>query len=157
MWKFRSSLFKGLAEPPSSAVAPRKARNSFILPKRHRRVNFRQRRKEGNRTSGGFPLYNKANLNFMSAFFFETKGAKKKAWQKRTRRKIGFAACARRPTLRALDQRELLEKLDQNFQQTRREVTYKSKFELQITSSNYRSALLRRRRPEVAFQVPHSP
>ena len=106
------------------------ARNSFILPKRHRRVNFRQRRTEGNRTSGGFPLCNKANLNFMSAFFFETKGAKKKAWQKRTRRKRGFAACARRPTLRALDQRELLEKLDQNFQQTRREVTYKSKFEL---------------------------
>jgi hypothetical protein len=28
LWKFRSSLFKGLAEPPSPAVAPRKARNT---------------------------------------------------------------------------------------------------------------------------------
>jgi hypothetical protein len=27
----------------------------------------------------------------LSAFFFETRGAKKKAWQKRTRRKGGFA------------------------------------------------------------------
>ena len=56
---------------------------------------------EGNHTSGGFPLVfvlrgggtsplrsefplcNKAKLNFMPAFFFDTRGPKKKAWQKR--------------------------------------------------------------------------
>ena len=43
---------------------------------------------EGNRTSGGFPFLHKGYLNSISAFFFGTTGAKKKAWQKRRRRKI---------------------------------------------------------------------
>ena len=102
-----------------SAVALRRGRNSLILPKRHRRVNFRRRRKEGRTACGGcaslakrgiaqvggspFPI--KAYLNRLSAFFFETRGANENwlhfappgaqappcAWQKRTRRKGGFA------------------------------------------------------------------
>ena len=41
-----------------------------------------------NRTSGGVPFLHKGYLNSISAFFFGTTGAKKKAWQKRRRRKI---------------------------------------------------------------------
>ena len=54
--------------------------------------------------------------NCLSAFFFGRRGAKKKAWQKRNAYK-GVSPLRRRPTLRALDRRELLKKLDQNFQQ----------------------------------------
>ena len=68
----------------------------------------------GNRTSGGFPLYNKAKINFMSAFFFDTRGPKKKAWQKRNAAK-GVSPLRRRPTLRALDRRRLLKKAGENF------------------------------------------
>ena len=35
---------------------------------------------------GGSPFETKANLRMMPAFFFGSRGAKKKAWQKRTRR-----------------------------------------------------------------------
>ena len=73
--KFCSSFFKSSSEPPRSAVALRRGRNSFIRPKRHRRVNFRRRRKEGNRTSGGFPFLHKAFLNCLPAFFFGSRGA----------------------------------------------------------------------------------
>jgi hypothetical protein len=69
---------------------------------------------EGNRTSGGFPLCNNAKLNFMSAFFFDTRGPKKKAWQKRNAAK-GVSPLRRRPTLRALDRRRLLKKAGENF------------------------------------------
>ena len=69
---------------------------------------------EGNRTSGGFPLCNNAKLNFMSAFFFDTRGTKKKAWQKRNAAK-GVSPLRRRPTLRALDRRRLLKKAGENF------------------------------------------
>ena len=70
----------------------------------------------------------------LSAFFFGRRGAKKKAWQKRNAYKgvsplrsvtSGTSALVAsflrkhrlKPTLRALDQRELLKKLDQNFPQ----------------------------------------
>ena len=39
-----------------------------------------------------FPFLYNAFLNRLPAFFFETRGAKKKAWQKRTRRKGSFAS-----------------------------------------------------------------
>ena len=68
----------------------------------------------GNRTSGGFTLYNKAKTNLMSAFFFDTRGTKKKAWQKRNAAK-GVSPLRRRPTLRALDRRRLLKKAGENF------------------------------------------
>ena len=61
----------------------------------------------------------------LSAFFFGRRGAKKKAWQKRNAYK-GVSPLRRRPTLRALDQRELLKKLDQNFSQA----TAKPQFEV---------------------------
>ena len=50
----------------------------------------------------------------MSAFFFDTRGPKKKAWQKRNAAK-GISPLRRRPTLRALDQRRLLKKAGENF------------------------------------------
>ena len=111
--KFCSSFFKSSSEPPRSAVAPRKARNSLSFESATEGVNGKpQAWQRGNRTSGGFPFLHKDFLNRLPAFFFGSRGAKKKAWQKRTRRKGGFAACARRPTLRAMDRRSLFEKSD---------------------------------------------
>ena len=52
--------------------------------------------------------------NYLSAFFFDTKGPKKKAWQKRNAAK-GVSPLRRRPTLRALDRRRLLKKACENF------------------------------------------
>ena len=81
--------------------SPPQRRNSLILPKRHRRVNAEPRLGRGEPHKWGvplshcangrgtsplrseFPLCNKAKLNFMPAFFFDTRGPKKKAWQKR--------------------------------------------------------------------------
>ena len=51
---------------------------------------------EGNRTSGGFPFLHKAFLNCLSAFFFETGGTKKKAWQKNAAKGFMFIFCPRR-------------------------------------------------------------
>ena len=48
-------------------------------------------------------------LSSLSAFFFGTRGARKKLGKKETPR-LCFAACARRPTLRALDRRLLFKK-----------------------------------------------
>ena len=58
LWgKFSLKPFsKGLAEPPSSAVALRRGRNSFILPKRHRRVNAELRLGRGEPHKWGVPL-----------------------------------------------------------------------------------------------------
>jgi hypothetical protein len=42
---------------------------------------------EGSRTRGGLPLSHNAFANINTAFFFDTIGAKKKAWQKRNARK----------------------------------------------------------------------
>jgi hypothetical protein len=50
----------------------------------------------------------------MSAFFFDTRGTKKKAWQKRNAAKE-VSPLRRRPTLRALDRRRLLKKAGENF------------------------------------------
>ena len=116
--KFRSSLFKGLSEPPRSAVALRRGRNNLILPKRHRRVNAEQCSAEGGPLvvgvlrlrseeshKWGVPLSIQAIYNCLSAFFFDARGANENcfaplslgaqappcAWQKRTRRKRSFA------------------------------------------------------------------
>jgi len=55
---------------------------------------------EGSRTRGGLPLSYKAFLTSSSAFFFDTIGAKKKAWQKRNANNVSPSAegdqrCAR--------------------------------------------------------------
>ena len=58
--KFRSSLFKGLSEPPRSAVALRRGRNSLIVRKRHRRGEFSPTAKRGGTAQvGGSPFYAK--------------------------------------------------------------------------------------------------
>ena len=66
----------------------------------------------------GFPFRYEDYINPLSAFFFDARGAKKKAWQKRTRPKR-ISPLRRRPTLRALDWRSLFEKSDvKTFKQT---------------------------------------
>ena len=67
------------------------------------------------------------------------------AWQKRTRRKGDFAACARRPTLRALDLRELLEKLDQNLHHDTAVETDKLKFKKRFCNPQKRFIVSPRR------------
>ena len=107
--KFCSSFFKSSQVLRAAPwVARRNERNNLIVRKRHRRVNFRQRRKEGgplvgvlrlgegkNRTSGGFPFIRKENLNSLPAFFFGRRSAKKKAWQKRNAQKELFRSLRR--------------------------------------------------------------
>ena len=110
--KFRSSLFKGLSEPPRSAVAPRKARNSLSF-KAPRGVNFKSlwAFERGEHTSGGSPFYTKAIL-IVCPLFSLAQEAQEKSLAKKKRRRKCFAACARRPTLRALDWRSLFGKSD---------------------------------------------
>ena len=58
--KFCSSFFKSSSEPPRSAVALRRGRNSLTLPKRHRGVNDKpQAWQRGTAQVGGSPFYTK--------------------------------------------------------------------------------------------------
>ena len=130
-WEFRSSLSKGLSEPPRSAVAPRKARNTcfgvFLLLAFLLRLLCQK--KSGKRfrmsSSRKIPFYEKQFKIAYPLFSLRPEAQMKTgyaslrresqvihAWQKRTRQKEDFAACARRPTLRALDGRSLFEKSD---------------------------------------------
>ena len=121
--KFRSSLFKGLSEPPRSAVALRRGRNNLILPKRHRRVNAEQCSAEGNRTSGGFPFLYKQFIivcplfslmqeaQMKTASLRSARGRKRRpALGKKEHAAKGVSRLRARPTLRALDLRSLFEK-----------------------------------------------
>ena len=67
-------LFQKLVGAAAIGGRPPQRAKLLIVRKRHRRVNFRRRRKEGNHTSGGFPFLHKSFLNCLPAFFFDTRG-----------------------------------------------------------------------------------
>ena len=75
---------------------------------------------EGN-TQVEVPLAKQSLFKSFTRFFFWQSKRKRKSLAKRKARIGDFAACARRPTLRALDLRHLLKKVDENSQQTCRE------------------------------------
>ena len=80
--------------------------------KRHRRVNAKPRAwQRGTTQVGGSPDETKAIL-ILCTLFSLAQEAQEKSLAKKKRRRKGFAACARRPTLRALDWRSLFEKSD---------------------------------------------
>ena len=91
-------------------VAVRRRRNSFYRSKRHGRVNAKLLAwQRGTTQVGGSPFYAKAFLNACPLFSLAQE-AQEKSLAKKKRRKRSFAVCGRRPTLRALDRRHLLEK-----------------------------------------------
>ena len=73
--------------------------------------------KTGNHTSGGFPVLSDAFPLLSPAFFFVAEGAKKKAWQKRTRRKEYFASPEATADRGGSD--KPLKRLDRNFKTLR--------------------------------------
>ena len=77
-------FLKGLRRSNARAlVALRRGRNSFSF-KAPRKGEFQAANglKEGKHTSGGFPFLRIGYLNSLSAFSFDTRGTKEKAWQK---------------------------------------------------------------------------
>ena len=65
-------------------------------------------------------LSTQSNSYSLIRFFFWQKKRKRKSLAKRQARKRDFAACARRPTLRALDRRSLLGKRRKTFSNRQR-------------------------------------
>jgi len=88
---------------------------------------------EGSRTRGGLPLSYKAFLASSSAFFFDTIGAKKKAWQKRNANNISPSAEGDQRCARWIGGR-FLKKATQKLSSKH---TAKSKFEAFIIHSEY--------------------
>ena len=140
---FRSSLFQ-------KAWLSRRARRSLSaeseIPYRSKappKGEFRRSRKRGTAQVGGSPSLHKVTLN-RSPLFFWQKRRKRKANKRKTphTRKASqwlhysacagdFAPCEARPTLRALDWRKPLKRLDLNFNAASRccrDDPYKSQF-----------------------------
>ena len=113
----RAKRFESFAQAFSKACRSRRDRRSRLArretpyrSKRHRGVNDKPTAcQRGTAQVGGSPFYAKAFLNACPLFSLAQE-AQEKSLAKKKRRKRSFAACARRPTLRALDRRHLLEK-----------------------------------------------
>ena len=102
----------------------------LFVRKRHRRVNAKPTAwQRGTAQVGGSPFYASVIL-IQCPLFSLAQEAQEKSLAKKKRRRRCFAACARRPTLRALDWRSLFEKSDgKTFLALRLKPIDKSKFE----------------------------
>ena len=107
---FAQAFSKACADPTRVRWSPSADGETPYRSKRHGRVNAKLLAwQRGTTQVGGSPFYAKAIL-IVYPLFSLAQEAQEKSLAKKKRRKRSFAACARRPTLRALDQRHLLEK-----------------------------------------------
>jgi len=110
---FRPPFSKGGADPTRGAlVALRRERNSLSFESATKGEFRRSRKRETHKW--GFPFLYIGLLLIVLRFSFGKRGAKEKLTKER-RRKGDFALCGGRPTLRALDGRKPLKRLDRNF------------------------------------------
>ena len=112
----RAKRFESFAQAFSKACRSRRDRRSrlarreiFLSFKAPQRGELRHSRKRGKTQVGFSPFYAKAIL-IVYPLFSLAQEAQEKSLAKKKRRKRSFAACERRPTLRALGRRHLLEK-----------------------------------------------